>query len=99
MTDVFPYTRYRAGARVQPERSRAGYEKQKGALIGSSIAPEIKSQIMADAATYAPKHFPDATRHFGVEKPEQLADLATALLPKIEAERPIAATPTGGAVP
>ena len=79
---------------------RAGYEKHKGALIGSRIAPEMKSQIIADAARYAIKHFPDATNHFGVEKPEHLADLAAALLPKIEAERPAAAsTPAGGAMP
>ena len=69
---------------------RAGYEKRKGALIGSSIAPEIKSQIIADAVSYAIKHFPDATKHFGVEKPEQLADLAAALLPEIEAAQPVA---------
>lgn len=63
-------------------------------LIGSSIAPEIKSQIIADAARYAIKHFPDATKHFGFEKPEQLAELAAALLPKIEAERPTAPAST-----
>lgn len=78
---------------------RAGYEKHKGALIGSRIAPEIRSQILADAARYAIKHFPDATKHFGVEKPEQLADLAVALLPKIEAERATVSTPAGSAVP
>ncbi len=32
---------------------RAGYEKHKGVLIGSSIAPEIRTQIIADAASYA----------------------------------------------
>ena len=50
----------------------------------------IRSQIIADAASYAIKHFPDATKHFGVERPEQLADLAAALLPKVEAEQPTA---------
>lgn len=78
---------------------RAGYEKHKGTLLGSRIAPEIRRQIIADAARYAIRHFPDATRHFGVEKPEQLADLAAALLPKIEAERTSMLTPAGRAVP
>jgi hypothetical protein len=78
---------------------RAGDEKHRPPLIGSSIAPQIKSQIIADPASYAIKHFPDATKHFGVEKPEQLADLAAALLPKVEAERPTVSTPPGGAVP
>ena len=61
--------------------------------------PEIKRQITADAASYAIKHFPDATKHFGVEKPEQLADLAAALLPKIKAEHPTVSTPAGRVVP
>jgi hypothetical protein len=75
---------------------RADYEKYKGVPIGSSIAPEIKSQIIADAAGYAIKPFPDATKRFGVEKSEQLGGLAAALLPKIEAEQPTARTPAGG---
>ncbi len=69
------------------------------ALIGSSMAPEVKSQIIADAASYVIKYFPDATTPFGVESPEQLADLAAALLPKIEAEPPTVPMPTHKAMP
>ena len=78
---------------------RAGYEKHKAALVGSSIAPEIKSKIIADAASYAIKHFPDATKHFDIEKPEQLADLAAALLPKIEREQPAGRVASDRAAP
>jgi hypothetical protein len=48
--------------------------------------------------SYAVKHVPDATKRFGVEKPEQLGNRAIALRSTVEAEQATAPQQAGRAV-
>lgn len=56
---------------------QAAYEKNRGRIAEIGVL-NLKNELVADAGSYVLKHFPDATKHFNVETPDQLAEMIAA---------------------
>lgn len=68
---------------------RAAYAKHGDAIRSKGLIA-VKSAITSDALNYLKDHFPDATKHFGLERPEDIARMVEAYLPKVADAAPAA---------
>ncbi len=62
---------------------QAAYERNRARVAQVGVV-NLKSELIADAGRYVLKHFPDATKHFKVETPDQLAEMIAARFGVIE---------------
>lgn len=74
---------------------RSAYERNRSRIAEVGVV-NLKHALIADAGRYVLSHFPDATRHFKVETPDQLAEMVAARFGILE--QPAAETPADPAI-